>query len=240
MREIEADFAALLKLLPIARLCESAFVIPVAVLLGTILALIVNPARIQVVHSIVVGLFAPGASGLSARLVPLNRFGLIPTGFPSISWECGFLIGSAWLTIRWLRAQVSGRMLIWGVATLGVLGTAALVLWTTVIQLWAVAEWPLNFLQGLFVLGFLFGYAWLVVSVLRFWHRSVCRRCPICLHRLRMPLAQGALHNLLLDPYEVASVCIHGHGTLSESRWRRAFNPPAGFWRELFVERGGS
>ncbi|HTS30786.1 MAG TPA: hypothetical protein VMH81_33160 [Bryobacteraceae bacterium] len=38
-----------------------------------------------------------------------------------------------------------------------------------------------------------------------------------------MPDARGKAHDILIEPREVESVCLQGHGLAIESRWRSRF-----------------
>ena len=54
---------------------------------------------------------------------------------------------------------------------------------------------------------FVCGLLWLVV-----WDQRM--RCRTCLRRLRMPVAQGSWHHVLLGPPHTNYICTYGHGTL--------------------------
>lgn len=67
------------------------------------------------------------------------------------------------------------------------------------------------------------------------------RRCPVCLHRLSLPVSMGTLSSPLLDPASTELLCDQGHGVLTvpgtgtsasaEERWTALDES----WRELFT-----
>jgi hypothetical protein len=67
------------------------------------------------------------------------------------------------------------------------------------------------------------------------------RRCPVCLHRLSLPVSMGTYSSPLLDPASTELLCDQGHGVLTvpgtetsasaEERWTALDES----WRELFT-----
>lgn len=92
-------------------------------------------------------------------------------------------------------------------------------------------------LSIVFVLGFGFATMWNIADARR--------RCPICLHRLVMPVALGSWASVF-DPAATELVCEEGHGSLAlmeaemepaaADRWTE-MDPS---WRYLFPNSGGT
>jgi hypothetical protein len=111
----------------------------------------------------------------------------------------------------------SGRWLLYGfgVACLHLL--ASLTAWALVIQICGVTA-------GLAFPILLLTYCVAAMALqCRYWLLDLRQRCPVCLDRLVMPLTEGAPHRVLLDTAVTESICVHGHGVLTESRWARQF-----------------
>jgi hypothetical protein len=102
---------------------------------------------------------------------------------------------------------------------------ASLVAWAFMIQIWNWAPSPTAGAAG--VIFSLLLIACLLVAVIQcwYWWSDLRQRCPVCLHRLLLPLTEGAANRMLLGSALTQSVCAHGHGTLVESRWSRRFRP---------------
>ena len=66
------------------------------------------------------------------------------------------------------------------------------------------------------------------------------RRCPVCLHRLTLPVSIGSWSSALIDPVSTELVCEQGHGTLyvaetaSSDREPELWTPLDASWREVF------
>jgi hypothetical protein len=104
-----------------------------------------------------------------------------------------------------------------GVALLHAL--VSLVAWTAAVRHWTSPGGSLR--VGLLFIAFLL----LATVQCRYWWSDLSQRCPTCLDRLILPLTEGVVHGMLLDPAITESVCAHGHGVLVESRWSRRFRP---------------
>lgn len=77
------------------------------------------------------------------------------------------------------------------------------------------------------------GMIWVAV-----WDQKM--RCRTCLRRLRMPVAEGHWHHVLLGPPRTSYVCVFGHGTLRVSELNITGKNPAAWeehediWTELY------
>ncbi len=67
------------------------------------------------------------------------------------------------------------------------------------------------------------------------------RRCPVCLHRLSMPVSMGTYSRPLLDPASTELLCDQGHGMLTVPDTESSTSGPERWtaldesWRELFT-----
>jgi hypothetical protein len=70
--------------------------------------------------------------------------------------------------------------------------------------------------------------------------RDQRQRCPVCLHRLAMPVTIGSWSSPLLDPVCTELLCEHGHGALYVPEAQSSASEPErwtaldGSWRDLF------
>lgn len=68
------------------------------------------------------------------------------------------------------------------------------------------------------------------------------RRCPVCLHRLAMPVTIGSWSSPLLDPVSTELLCEQGHGSLCVPETQSSASEPDRWtalddsWRELFTK----
>jgi hypothetical protein len=66
-------------------------------------------------------------------------------------------------------------------------------------------------------------------------------RCRTCLRRLRMPVAEGGWHRVLLAPPRTDYICLYGHGTLRVpelkelNRDQMNWEEHDDIWKELFA-----
>jgi len=98
----------------------------------------------------------------------------------------------------------------------------------TGMQILASRSWGHDGIQGLALLTFLFGFVGMLYLALWQWWIDVENRCPYFLRLPGMSETRGNAHDVLVDPLEIESICIRGHGVVPESRWRRRFQatPP--------------
>jgi hypothetical protein len=88
-------------------------------------------------------------------------------------------------------------------------------------------------LLGFWILPMIWiGLVWLA------WHDQRFR-CPVCAHRLRMPVDHGSYGAMLLDHPGTEYVCPYGHGKLMIQVWISADDTPTwtrygSIWDELF------
>jgi hypothetical protein len=58
---------------------------------------------------------------------------------------------------------------------------------------------------------------------MRLWWRDLEMRCPHCLRLLGLHQVRGKRLDVLVEPAELESICLYGHGQATASRWRRSF-----------------
>lgn len=107
-----------------------------------------------------------------------------------------------------------------------------------------IAVW-LEFMLGIRdpVVGFLSSWLFLLACVLVAVVTLVDqrRRCPVCLHRLTMPVSMGTYASPLLDPASTELLCDQGHGMLTVPQAETSASAPERWteldesWRELFL-----
>ena len=211
----------------IRRITRSPALVSAVGLLATALMLAANPGRQQVLHSLYGRLHEP------VRLIPLAPDAMIPTFFAKWLWGCALFAGWSWLPFNATR-----RKLLYGIVSLPTYGALGIVLWTTTVQWWGLARWAYS--TGLGTRrrdgsssAFVFAYAWGVAGTVRYWMRDIGQRCPECLDRLCMPVQLGREGGVLIGAGEIESICLRGHGSLSQARWSSNFRPATGFWKEL-------
>jgi len=204
LRELGGDFAGLARMLPALLLHHSPFFLPA-------------------VAALFIALVVP--------FIPLRAF--FSRGFAIGAWSPVLLGGTIGLAVRVFPSRKNWRIWLYAESLLMLLAVAGVAFWAAALRLWRITPWPSGLLQGLVILGFLFAYVWLTVLVALFWWRDVCQRCPLCLQSFRMPLPRGRQTGILVDPHEVESICLQGHGSLTQSRWRCTFNPGNGLWQDL-------
>jgi hypothetical protein len=103
------------------------------------------------------------------------------------------------------------------------LGLVWCICWVTSVGILLHARWGCDLAQGAALIVLLFGYSMLGYGVLRWWWHDLKSRCPCCLRLLGMTQHRGKAQDVLLEPVEIESVCLYGHGQAKESRWRQEF-----------------
>ncbi|MBX5494583.1 MAG: ABC transporter permease [Bryobacteraceae bacterium] len=90
-----------------------------------------------------------------------------------------------------------------------------------------------------FTLGWVFLLFCLAAALLSILDQR--RRCPVCLHRLSLPVSLGTWASALLDPASTELLCERGHGTLTVPETQTSATGPERWtamdesWRELFT-----
>jgi hypothetical protein len=225
MRELGADARGLLELLPIRRLKRNPGLAPCLLGIVAALALGLNPARRQALESMRHLLPFTGPVELK-RMIPLSPAGVVPVGFAAVVLWIVTLVGTARIAARLTRPG-TWRICLYAGALLGEAAVFAGVVWATGMQLLLASGWGFDIGQGLALGLFLLAYSWSAYGAMNLWWRDVERRCPVCLSLPAMPEIRGKQHDVLVEPLEVESVCLQGHGLAVESRWRRSFDPQA-------------
>lgn len=221
LREIGGDARGLLSVLPIARVSRSPWLAPWIIALFTALALGLDPLRNQVLESM--RAFLPLADApIVLRFLPLEPSGIVPTGMARLVVWLFLFLGLTRLVVfaltvrRWLTA-------IYGAGVLFGLGILLAACWTAGLGILLFARWGADLAQGSALMGFVFCYLALSYTSFGWWSRDLRSRCPRCLTSLGMAQRRGKAQNILLDPLEIESVCLRGHGQARENRWRRDF-----------------
>ena len=207
----------------LGRVLRSPGLAPAGSLAATVLLVAANPAGEQALRSLYGGL------GLTVRLIPLSPSQLVPTEFAK------WLLGCAlFACLAWIASEGSDwRTWFYGVVLLAVHAVFSLIFWTTTVQWWASSRWRSDAAQGWFIIAFVFAYTLAVVWGARSWVLDIRQGCPKCLERLCLAMEVGREHGMLVETSEIQSVCIHGHGTMSHTRWSHSFRPVTGFWHDL-------
>jgi hypothetical protein len=221
LREIGGDLRGLAQILPLRRTLRSPYLAPVVMALTTSLLLACNPFRRQVLESMSEVLRFSGAVHLQ-RLIPLTPSGTVPTMFAVVTLWALLLGGVGRMTVR-ISEGGGWRLPLYSLALLAEMMVAGSVVWATGMQILLARSWGADGIQGMALLLYLVGYAWGAWWALGMWWRDVDRRCPICLWLPGMPEERGKECDVLVEPREVESICLHGHGLAIESRWRRRF-----------------
>lgn len=221
LRELQADYGALPRLLPRHRIKKSPFLIPTVIALAVGLMLVFNPQRLQVIQSI--PRLVPFAARRDfERLVPLTPQGVVPTGFAAVTlWSFGLIALVRLAAAPRLRAH--RRVWAFGGAILVLLIAFGGMFWATALQLLLGNRWARDGDQGAAIIAFLFGYVGWAFAALRFCYRDLESRCPVCLRRFGMPEVRGRPYDMLIAPRETETICLHGHGLNVESIWGRVF-----------------
>lgn len=224
LKEIGGDWRALFELYwrdP----CSSPWLAPTCLALAIGILFICNPLRGQMLTSL---LSEPH------EYVPLRKTVVVPADFARCIWGAILLFGAVWLA----RHRIGLRICLYASILLLLMAAFGVCLWIAAVQASIAIKWPSDLLQGLVILGFFFAYFWGSLIAAKRWRQSVAVRCPICLKRLRFPITRGRGCDVLVEPLEHESICLEGHGALTENYWTATFQPSAGFWGDLAKTSG--
>jgi hypothetical protein len=256
LRAAGADLAGLLQLLLPQRSLHTAWILPLSLASALGLLYALNPGRQPVWQTVTGSNFA--AEVAPARAVactprtppadlavkwltadpcveraPWVQPATIPAAFGKAASWIIVLVGG-WPLVRfWWAKRESWRLMLYGLSTLILTAAIAVSLFVTAMQYHLLAIYPHWDLRVGAYLTYTFAHTIAIAYAFRYWRRHVNARCPLCLEALRMPLERGHLDSLLIDPPEVESVCIQGHGALTETRWERRFQDSRPFWDDL-------
>ncbi len=255
-REAEAGWGSLLRTLLPARSLHTAWRIPVLLALAIALLFALNPGRQAAWQTVAGSNFADevdpadGARACSPRVpsvqfdaplrgadpcverAPWVRPDTIPAAFGKASSWIIFVCGLWPLTrLAWQRRE-SIRLWAYGTVTMSLLAFFAAALFVTAMQYHSLAGYP-GWLHTPAFLTYTFAHTLALAWAFRMWRHDLDRRCPNCLELTRLPMERGRLTSPLLDPLEVQSVCILGHGTLTESPYDKRFEDAKSFWDDL-------
>ena len=134
-------------------------------------------------------------------------------------------VGTALLFLKWRALQSLGwrswSLLLFKVASLHLIGSliwieAGRALFSFLASQGFRYYIPAMYLAAAFVIGFGFAVLWCIADQRR--------RCPVCLHRLILPLAQGSWASIF-DPAATEFVCSEGHGALALVEVEAAVGP---------------
>lgn len=220
---IGGDLAGLWRLLPVRSVARSALLVPAALLLGTALVVLLNPARSMAVRCIGAMLFGHPLRD-PERIIPLTPEGCVPVGLAGALLRAVVVAGVIWAVAN-LFPRKRFLALLYSVIVLCEIVLGAAVCWVTGIQTLASRNWGHDRLQGFALIGFLIAFAALLSVGLWRWWADVENRCPYCLRLPGMPEIRGNAHDVLLNPLEIESICFRGHGVMLQNRRHRRFQP---------------
>jgi len=256
LHEAGADLAGLLQLLLPHRSLHAAWILPLtlAAVLGLLYAS--NPGRQHVWQTVTGSNFVAEVAtsrshGCTPRTPPADialvwrtadpcverapwvQPATIPAAFGKAASWIIVLVGG-WPLLRfWWANRATWRLMLYGISTLLLLAGIATTLFVTAMQYHSLVAYSHWGLRTAAYLTYTLAHTLAVAFIYRRWRLDVDSRCPCCLESLRMPMERGHLDSLLIDPPEVESVCLQGHGTLTETRWRREFQDSRSFWDDL-------
>jgi hypothetical protein len=256
LRHAGADLAGLLQLLLPHRSLHTAWILPLSLFAALVLLYALNPGRQPVWQTVTGTNFAAEvAPSRTAKCTPRTppvdltirwhtadpcverapwvQPATIPAAFGKAASWIIVLVGGWPLLRLWGARRVTARLALYGLATLLLWAAIAATTFVTVMQFHSLVNYPHWGLRLTAYVSYAFAHTIGVAYIFRRWRRDVDARCPSCLESLRMPLERGHLDSLLIDPPETESVCIQGHGTLTETRWDRRFQDSRSFWEDL-------
>ena len=221
-----ADVASLFRLWMPRPLSRHSWALPDALLLAALSVVAANPWRAQVLSSV----FRPAAWAHELDFVdgpppvmagPVSVAPHSPSApIEKFAWTVGAAYGIAWLLRRKLRLRVKS----YGILNLALLTLLGLLLGTTAMQYASVAFHPNIVAEQLLVFTIWGVEMWVILAALKYWKADLIHRCPHCLERLRIPLERGIFSSMILDPEEIETICVQGHGMLTENRWHEDFH----------------
>jgi hypothetical protein len=193
--------------------------------LSVALALLLNPARNVAFQCIRAILFCEVLPKTERIIRPMPG-GAVPVSLTGALLRTLAVAGLGWGSQTWCRGDRFARFSMPSSFFCGIVLGAA-VFWVTGMQILASRSWGHNGM-GFALLAFLFGFVGMLYLALWQWWIDVENRCPYFLRLPGMSETRGNAHDVLVDPLEIESICIRGHGVVLESRWRRRFRatPP--------------
>lgn len=164
---------------------------------------------------------------------PWVQFHTIPAAFGKAASLIILLAGAGPLLHYYWRRRAAWLLLLYGLATLLLFTFIATTVFVTAMQYHLLASYSAWDLRIAVYVGYALAHTLAMARLFRLWRRDVYSRCPACLEPLRLPLERGHFDSVLLDPAELESLCIQGHGTLTETRWTAEFQESRPFWEDL-------
>lgn len=156
--------------------------------------------------------------------VPMEPIGLIWSLLAMYGAICALLRGERW----------RGGLSLYAAAVTGLHALVSSIAWGFANEVMARRSQPESALAFALLL---LAFAGAAAMQCRYAWGGLCRRCPICLDRLVLPLTEGRPDRVLLDSVVTESLCAHGHGVMVASRWSRSFrtSSPNQFWPDSAV-----
>lgn len=168
------------------------------------------------------------------HMIAVSRFGLkrLEMGPAIVAWVIAALAG---LFALWTHLPEFGksRWVLYAAFTGFLHCLASLTAWALAMQIWSLTRWPTRDLSGWVFSVILIAFLLSIWMQCRYLLRDLYARCPICLERMLLASTQGNDDRMLLSMAVTESVCAHGHGVLTESRWERQFRRDASPLRAL-------
>ena len=214
------NWQGLLSLLPIRSTARSPFLAPIVLILGPVLALVLNPQRVMALRCIDAMLLFQDLPAMD-RIIPLAPSGLAPVELPAVLLRIAAVIGLGMVVAA--PRPIYARLYA-GVVLLGIMLTFA-VAWVTGMQVLASRSWGHDGLQGLALLSFMFAFTGILSIAMWRWRLDFQARCPCCMRLPGMPRSSGRVNDLIIDPLQTDSICFRGHGSVIQTRWSRRFRP---------------
>lgn len=201
---------------------RQALAVPIALVLLILLVITVNPYRQQVVSSAMDHTNWAREAGL---MVDEERDALIkswrvPAAWGKITWTVAFIVGLVSARVNFRRR----RLWVFAVTNLALMTVAGVVIFITAMQWGLAAAGESLFWDTIWRLSIWMASGWLTLFAYKAWRRDLEHRCPQCLERMRMPVEKGLSFHLLVDPEQIESICVAGHGTLTETWWSNDFH----------------
>jgi hypothetical protein len=221
LRQIGGDLNGLLDLLPLRSFIRSALLVPMTLVILSTVALVFNPAR-TIALKCLEAVIVPGVQPHLEHWIPSTPAGVVPVDAAGLVLRILVILGIMRIALG-LIPRAGWRLCVYAASVLIAVAFAAAVCWITVLQVLFARTWAHDGIQGLALIAFGFGFAGMLYMATHLWWADVERRCPVCLRVPGMQEERGKFHHVLIEPLEVETICLHGHGLILKNRWLRHF-----------------
>ena len=145
----------------------------------------------------------------------------VMTGPAKVVWVLIAMYGAFFLVTR--AGRVSRTWFAYASSVGCLHAVASITMWALATQGWGLVSWGTSVHAGLSFSLLVVVFLLVAAAQCWYWWHDLRHRCPVCLDRLLLSWTQGAQSSVLLSVSVTESVCAHGHGVLSESRWTREY-----------------